>query len=71
MKPAAGSSKYLLSPGPDVAVYYRAGGPAIPDPGVVLLARLDSGVRAFNMPGTVRVRPGAHQMNAAHEEVEP
>jgi hypothetical protein len=43
-------------PGPDVAVYYRAGGPTIPDPGVVLLARLDSGAHALNRPGTVRVR---------------
>ena len=43
-------------PGPDVAVYYRAGRPTIPDPGVVLLARIDSGVRAVNTPGTVRVR---------------
>jgi hypothetical protein len=44
------------SPGPDVAVYYRGGGPAIPAPGIVLLAKLDSGVRAFNVLGTVRVR---------------
>jgi hypothetical protein len=44
------------SPGPDVAVYYRRGGSAIPDPGIVLLARLDSGARAFNVPGTVRVK---------------
>jgi hypothetical protein len=44
------------SPGPDVAVYYRRGGSAIPDPGIVLLAKLDSGARAFNAPGTVRVR---------------
>jgi hypothetical protein len=43
------------SPGPDVAVYYRRGS-AIPDPGIVLLARLDSGARAFNVPGTVRVK---------------
>ena len=43
-------------PGPDVAVYYRAGGPTIPDPGVVLLARLDSGAHAFDKRGTVRVR---------------
>jgi hypothetical protein len=43
-------------PSTDVAVYYRPGGPAIPDPGVVLLARLDSGAGAFNKPGTVRVR---------------
>jgi hypothetical protein len=44
------------SPGPDVAVYYRRGGSAIPQPGIVLLAKLDSGVRAFNVRGTVRVR---------------
>jgi hypothetical protein len=44
------------SPGPDVAVYYRRGGSAIPDPGIVLLARLDSSARAFNVPGTVRVK---------------
>jgi hypothetical protein len=44
------------SPGPDVAVYYRRGGSAIPDPGIVLLARLESGARAFNVPGTVRVK---------------
>jgi hypothetical protein len=44
------------SPGPDVALYYRGGGPAIPAPGIVLLAKLDSGVRAFNVPGTFRVR---------------
>jgi len=44
------------SPGPDLAVYYRRGRSAIPDPGIVLLARLDSGARAFNVPGTVRVK---------------
>ena len=44
------------SPGPDVAVYYRRGGSAIPAPGIVLLARLDSGARAFSVPGTVRVK---------------
>lgn len=44
------------SPGPDVAVYYRRGVSAIPAPGIVLLARLDSGARAFNVPGTARVK---------------
>ena len=43
-------------PGPDIAVYYRAGGPTIPDPGVVRLAQLDSGARVFATPGNVRVR---------------
>jgi hypothetical protein len=44
----------LWPPGPDVVVYYRRG--AVPDPGIVLLARLDSNPRAFSVPGTVRVR---------------
>ena len=44
----------LWPPGPDVVVYYRRG--AVPDPGLVLLARLDSGARAFSGPGAVRVR---------------
>jgi hypothetical protein len=44
----------LWPPGPDVVVYYRRG--AVPDPGIVLLARLDSSARAFSLPGTVRVR---------------
>ncbi len=43
-------------PGPDIAVYYRAGGPTIPDPGVVRLARLDSGARIFAKPGNMRAR---------------
>ena len=44
----------LWPPGPDVVVYYRRG--AVPDPGLVVLARLDSNARAFGVPGTVRVR---------------
>jgi hypothetical protein len=44
----------LWPPGPDVVVYYRRGD--IPNPGIVLLARLDSNVRVFSVPGTVRVR---------------
>jgi hypothetical protein len=44
----------LWPPGPDVVVYYRRG--TVPDPGLVLLARLDSNARAFSVPGSVRVR---------------
>jgi len=44
----------LWPPGPDVVVYYRRG--TVPDPGIVLLASLDSSARAFGVPGTVRVR---------------
>lgn len=44
----------LWPPGPDVVAYYRRG--AVPEPGIVLLARLDSNAPAFREPGTVRVR---------------
>jgi hypothetical protein len=44
----------LWPPGPDVVGYYRRG--AVPEPGIVLLARLDSNASAFSVPGTVRVR---------------
>lgn len=48
---AAGDVIYW-APGPDVAVMYRRAGPSIPyPPGIVVLAKLDSAVRAFNLPG--------------------
>jgi hypothetical protein len=31
------------SPGPDVAIYYRHDGEAIPPPGVIVIGKLDSG----------------------------
>jgi hypothetical protein len=60
---SGGTPRYTFSggdiaywpPGPDVVVYYRRGAD-IPDPGIVLLARLDSSARAFSVPGAVRVR---------------
>jgi hypothetical protein len=50
---AAGDIVYW-SPGPDVAILYRREG--IPDPGDVVLAKISSGVKAFAVPGSVRVR---------------
>ena len=44
----------LWPPGPDVVAYYRRG--VVPDPGIILLARLDSNAPAFRVPGTVLVR---------------
>jgi hypothetical protein len=43
------------SPGPDVAVYYRHDGQEIPDPGIIVIAKVDSGVEAFDVPGSVKV----------------
>jgi len=52
---AAGDIVYW-SPGPDVAIIYRHAGPSIPDPGDVVLAKISSGVKALDVPGSVRVR---------------
>jgi hypothetical protein len=45
----------LWSPGTDVAIFYRHDGQTIPSPGSILLAKVDSGVEALNVPGSVRV----------------
>ena len=43
------------SPGPDVAIFYRNDGQEIPDPGIIVIGSVDSGVEALQVPGTVRV----------------
>ena len=43
------------SPGPDVAVYYRDDGEEIPNPGIIVIGRIDSGVEALDVPGSFRV----------------
>jgi hypothetical protein len=43
------------SPGPDVAIYYRHDGQEIPDPGIIVIGKIDSGVETFDVPGSVRV----------------
>jgi hypothetical protein len=39
-----------------VAIIYRHAGPGIPDPGDIVLATISSGMKAFDVPGSVRVR---------------
>jgi hypothetical protein len=59
----AGTARYTFSAGAiayrprgrEVVVYDRRGAD-VPQPGIVLLARLDSNARAFSVAGTVRVR---------------
>lgn len=41
--------------GPDVAIYYRHDGEEIPDPGIIAIGKIDAGVEAFNVPGSVEV----------------
>ena len=43
------------SPGPDVAIYYRQDNEKIPPPGIIVIGKIDSGVEALNVPGSVRV----------------
>ena len=42
-------------PGPDVAIYYRHDGQPIPSPGIIVIGKMDSGVDALAVPGSVRL----------------
>ena len=42
-------------PGPDVAIFYRHDGQRVPQPGIVVLGRIDSGVDVFDVPGSTSV----------------
>ncbi len=41
------------SSGPDVAIYYRDDGEKIPSPGIIVLAKVDSGIETLDLPGSV------------------
>ena len=41
-------------PGPDVAIFYRQDGERIPDPGLIVLGRVKSGIEALDVPGAIR-----------------
>jgi hypothetical protein len=43
------------SPGPDVAIFYRQDGERIPSPGIIVIGKIDSGVEALNVAGSVKV----------------
>jgi len=38
-----------------VAIFYRHDGEEIPDPGIIVIGKIDSGVEALNMAGSVKV----------------
>jgi hypothetical protein len=42
-------------PGPDVAIFYRHDGQEIPDPGIIVIGKIDSGAETFHVPGSLRV----------------
>lgn len=43
------------SAGPDLAVFYRHDGQRIPDPGLIVIGKINSGIEALNVPGSVTV----------------
>jgi len=43
------------SPDHQFAVYYHQDGNSIPSPGIIPIAKIDTGVEAFNVPGSVKV----------------
>ena len=44
------------SPDHQFAIYYHQDGESIPSPGIIPIATIDSGVEAFNVSGSVKVR---------------
>src|SRR6266849_10722843 len=42
-------------PGPDVAIFYLHDGQKITDPGIIVIGKIDSGVEALNVSGSVKV----------------
>jgi len=43
------------SPAHQVAFYYHQDGESIPSPGIIPIARIDAGIEAFNVSGSVKV----------------
>src|SRR5882724_11429215 len=48
------------SPGSDVAIFYRNDGEKIPNPGLIVIGKLDSGVDALDVAGSVKVTIELH-----------
>ncbi len=48
------------SPGPDVAIFYRNDGAKIPNPGIIVIGKIDSGVAALDVTGSVKVTIELH-----------
>ena len=43
------------SPGPDVAIFYRHDLQSIPSPGIIVIGKIDFGVEALNVSGSVKM----------------
>jgi hypothetical protein len=43
------------SPGPDVAIFYRQDGERIPDPGIIVIGKIESVAEILDVPGALTV----------------
>ena len=48
------------SPGHDVAIFYRNDGERTPNPGIIVIGKIDSGVAALDVAGSVKVTIELH-----------
>ena len=48
------------SPSHDVAVYYRQDGEKIPEPGIIVIGKIDSGVAALDVASSVKITIKLH-----------
>ena len=55
-------------PGPDVAVFYRHDGEVIPEPGIIVLGKVTSGLDALDVRGSVTVRFEVLEKGAAESQ---
>jgi len=44
------------SPSHDLAIYYKNDGESIPNPGIIIIGKIESDMKAFNVSGTVKVK---------------
>ncbi len=42
-------------PGPDVAIFYRNDGEKIPNPGIIIIGKIDSGAEVLDVVGSVKI----------------
>ena len=54
-------------PGPDVAIFYRQDGERIPDPGLIVLAKVTTGIEALNVRGPIEATIELAQVAAMGE----
>jgi len=44
------------SPSHDLAIYYKNDGESIPNPGIIIIGKIESDIKVFNVSGSVKVK---------------